>query len=319
MVRVHAGPGTRAIASLVAVLLGVVACVIAWARYSSSSVDGDFYVAIENVPRQQPGPAVAGPDASTGSFLSDCGRNRNGHRNHDNLITAPGERGGAHHLHEYVGNVSTDAYSTDSSLAAASTTCSNGDTSTYYWPVLRAALSADGEHGAHGGEVLHPSSVQVRFEGSSTSQVVAMPRFLRIVAGDSKAATSADPVALARWGCTGSPGRYTFLYPRCPSGQRVVRMFEFPSCWDGRRIDSADHRAHVAFPTRDGSCPPSTFPIPRLQVRLTYTVPPGQEYTVDALPDQKRSPLTDHADFINVMPQPLMARAVACINTGRDC
>jgi Domain of unknown function (DUF1996) len=319
VVQVHAGPGTRVIASLVAVLLGAVAFLIAWARNSSSSEGGDFYVAIENVPRERAGQTIVGPDASTGSFRSDCGRNRNGHRNHDNLITAPGERGGAHHLHEYVGNVSTDASSTDSSLAAADTTCSNGDRSTYYWPVVRAAPADDASHSAHGGAVLQPSSVQVRFEGNPAGQVVPMPRFLRVVAGDSEAATSADPVALARWGCTGSPGRYTFLYPRCPSGQRVVRMFEFPSCWDGRRTDSPDHRAHVSFPTRNGSCPGSTFPIPRLQLRVTYEIPSAQEYSVDTLPDQNGSPLTDHADFINVMSQPLMARAVACINTGRDC
>jgi hypothetical protein len=305
------------IASLVAVLLGVVVILVAWTRYSSSSVDGDVYVAIEEVPRERSVPRLVGPDASTGSFRSECGRD--GHRNHDNLVTSPGERGGAHHLHEYVGNKSTDAYSTSSSLAAAGTTCSNGDTSTYYWPVLRAGSSDHGSHGSHGGGVLDPSSIQVRFEGNATSPVVAMPRFLRVLAGDAEAATSDDPVAIARWGCTGSPGRYTFLYPRCPSGQRVMRSFEFPSCWDGRRIDSPDHRAHVAFPSSDGSCPRNTFAIPRLRLRVTYAVPPGQEYSVDTLPAQNGSPLTDHADFINVMPPPLMSRAVACINTGRDC
>jgi len=28
---------------------------------------------------------------------------------------------------------------------------------------------------------------------------------------------------------------------------------------------------------------------------------------------------SDHADFIDVMPDPLMARVVGCLNTGRRC
>nr|BFE88261.1 hypothetical protein GCM10020093_108620 [Planobispora longispora] len=74
---------------------------------------------------------------SAGSFVSRCGRNQNGHRNSDNFIVAPGVTNGAHHVHDYVGNLSTDAFSTDASLAAAGTTCAFGDRSTYFWPVLR--------------------------------------------------------------------------------------------------------------------------------------------------------------------------------------
>ncbi|MEK8169601.1 hypothetical protein NKH77_06690 [Streptomyces sp. M19] len=75
--------------------------------------------------------------ASTGTFVSDCGRNENGHLNPDNVIVAPGVSNGAHHMHDYVGNKSTNAFSTNDSLANAGTTCANGDKSTHYWPVLR--------------------------------------------------------------------------------------------------------------------------------------------------------------------------------------
>ncbi|GGP66777.1 DUF1996 domain-containing protein [Saccharothrix coeruleofusca] len=83
-----------------------------------------------NTPRPQ-------RDASTGTFTVDCGRNENGHFNPDNFIAQPGVRNGAQHLHDYVGNVSTDADSTNESLAEADTTCKNGDKSTYFWPVVR--------------------------------------------------------------------------------------------------------------------------------------------------------------------------------------
>src|SRR5262245_28052069 len=76
--------------------------------------------------------------ASTGSWRSVCGRNRvDQHHNTDNMIVAPGVPGGAHHMHDYVGNLSTNARSTDKSLAAARTTCAHDDRSVYGWPVLR--------------------------------------------------------------------------------------------------------------------------------------------------------------------------------------
>jgi hypothetical protein len=252
--------------------------------------------------------------------------------NTDNVITAPGEVGGAHHVHEYVGNLSTDAFSTDRSLAVAETTCRNGDLSTYYWPVLRLLTNgrptghghaAGGDPGGDPGRhpnreaPVTPASVLVRFSGNPTSKVVAMPRFLRLITGNASAATA--PPGTAQWGCTGTLDRRTPLYPLCPAGQHVVRIFDFPGCWDGRRTDSPTHRAHAVFPAPNGACPRDTFPIPQLRLEVAYPVPPGRSYAIDAFPDQRRHPTTDHAHFLNAMPDPLMTRVVRCINSGRRC
>jgi hypothetical protein len=48
-------------------------------------------------------------------------------------------------------------------------------------------------------------------------------------------------------------------------------------------------------------------------------VAPGHSFAIDAFPDQRRSPVTDHAQFVNVMPDALMARVVACVYSGRRC
>lgn len=267
---------------------------------------------------------------STGSFVSRCGNNENAHHNRDNVVVSPGEVGGAHHVHEYVGNVSTDAFSTDHSLAAADTTCRNGDASTYYWPVLRVltrghetdASEFMGWHGGHHNEGIRlaPASVLVQFRGNPVSRVVAMPRFLRLSTGQANAVTNPLPAGgTAQWGCTGFPTRRTRLYPLCPPGQQVVRIYEFPSCWDGRRSDSPNHVAHAVFPAPNAACPANTFPIPQLRVEVAYQVPPGRSYAIDTFPDERRSPTTDHAHFINVMPERLMARVVACVNTGKRC
>ena len=48
---------------------------------------------------------------------------------------------------------------------------------------------------------------------------------------------------------------------KCPQGVRV-QVF-FPSCWDGKNLDSPDHQSHMAYPIQasdNGYCPPG-FPV----------------------------------------------------------
>jgi Domain of unknown function (DUF1996) len=323
------GAGLLGLVVTVVLVVGAARVVVATRPDPRLPATHDF-VAIAHVPRQPSAPA-AEPDASTGSFISYCGRNETGHRNADNVVRSPDKPHGANHVHEYVGNVSTDAFSTDLSLAKAATTCSNGDTSTYYWPVLRVLSDrpnpADADEGAgwDGGEHnpgtrVPPARVLVQFRGNPASKVIAMPRFLRLSVGDARAATAPSSRAgTARWSCRGSMDRHTQLYPLCPPGEHLVRIYAFPSCWDGRRNDSPSHRTHVVFPAAGGVCPRDTFPIPQLRLKVAYDVPAGRSFAIDTFPEQHRSPTTDHADFINVMSESLMTRVVGCLNTGRVC
>ncbi|MFF9052281.1 DUF1996 domain-containing protein [Streptomyces erythrochromogenes] len=287
------------------------------------------YVDIRDVP---PVPAVAPAtpadrsDGSPGSVAVDCGRNEQGHYNEDNLVVSPGLRAGAHHTHSYVGNLTTDALSTDDSLAAAATSCAGGDRSTYYWPVLRR-LDRPGTRphetsAGHGntGAIVPETSVLVEFRGNPVSKVVAMPPFLRAMTGDAVARTAGiDAHVRARWGCSGSPDRSTALYPRCPDGDRVTRTLIFPSCWNGLDTASAGHRSHLRFPGGNGVCPTDTFPVPELRLSLAYEVPAGVPVAIDSFPEQRHSPRTDHAMFVNAMTEPQMAAVVDCLNRGRAC
>jgi hypothetical protein len=146
-----------------------------------------------------------------------------------------------------------------------------------------------------------------------------MPRFLRMITGDPVAGTQGDTNAHAQWGCSSSAGRYTPLYPRCPSGSRLTRTLDFPSCWNGLATDSADHRSHVAFPTANGACPSGTFPVPQLRIVLSYELPQGVTFAVDAFSEQHHSPKTDHALFVDVMTDRQMTAVVQCLNEGRRC
>ncbi|MFF7733217.1 DUF1996 domain-containing protein [Streptomyces sp. NPDC007984] len=288
------------------------------------------FVDITKVAPNVPAPPRASRNASKGAFKTRCGVNAEGRHNSDNVIVAPGVGNGAHHTHDYVGAIGVDAFTTDDTLAAADTTCSNGDRSTYYWPVLRdrdGVEEADAGNlggGAEGnvGKILTPASASLTFVGSPAGKVVAMPRFLRIITGDAKANANGGANANAAWSCTGFENRVQLKdkYPICPAGSRLVRTERFQNCWDGRNTDSANHRSHVAFADARGRCPAGFKAVPQLVQRLTYSGLAGStSIAVDSFPESLHKPITDHGDFINAMPDRLMKKAVQCINSGRRC
>lgn len=259
------------------------------------------------------------------SVVLRCGDNQRRHLNADNPLISQGKPYAAHHTHEYVGNVSADAMSTNESLAAARSTCEGGDLSSYFWPVLRlidgvghdAHAEGGGLHG-NVGEVLPPKSVEIRFEASPVSEVLPMPRFLRMITGDPAALSNRHgPNTRARWSCADQPGRVTTKYPLCEAGAVTLRTYEFPSCWDGRNSDSGNHRAHVSFPLDGGVCPPRTFPIPLLRITVGYEIPPARPFAIDSFPEENRDPATDHAIFINAMPEALMSDLARQLNQRR--
>ncbi len=299
-------------------------------------VAGD-YVSIESVQPNVDKPQASG-DASTGTFTSECGVNANGVFNSDNVIAAPGVSNGAHHFHDYIGNQATNAFVSDDELTRAETSCEDQrDKSSYYWPVLRLqngteeqdAQSPGGGIEGNAGEIVTPKDVTLTFVGNPKAKVTAMPRLLRIITGDAKSFVNGPANANASWSCTGFEDRQLKdKYPLCPEDSDVVRSFAFQSCWDGRNIDSANHRTHMAFTDAEGNCPAGFQPIPQLVQRIVYDVDaPSLEdggktvplFAVDSFPEQLHKPITDHGDFINVFEEDLMNEMVDCINEGRTC
>ena len=300
--------------------------------------DASDFVDIRTVKPNVSSPPAARADASRGSFTTDCGVNENKNYNTDNVIAAPGVTNGAHHLHDYVGNQDVNAFSNNDTFAAAGTSCEEqGDKSAYYWPVVRVQdgtqdfdQNSDGG-GKEGnvGKILVPAQAQIKYVGSPTSKVVAMPQFLRIITGDAKTTTNGLANANAHWSCTGFENKVqlTTQYPICPQGSKVVRTFAFQSCWDGQNVDSANHRTHVAFADANGNCQNGFKAIPQLTMRLVYNITPptvqnGQvknAYAVDGFPEQLHKPSTDHDDFISVTTGGLASKIANCVNRGQNC
>ena len=91
---------------------------------------------------------------------------------------------------------------------------------------------------------------------------------------------------------------------------------DFPQCWNGRDLDSPDHKSHMAYPV-NGACP-ATHPVlvPKLRQVMRYPVngstanfrlASGAGYTM-------------HGDFFNAWPVEEMARRVNdCIRIKVKC
>jgi hypothetical protein len=174
------------------------------------------------------------------------------------------------------------------------------------------------------GAIERPVSVDIEYRGNPTSEVVPMPKFLKSITGESKPTTRGPANARPSWTCSGFTDRLSDRYVICPEGSQVMRVHDFPSCWDGENTDSENHRDHIAFPDREtGECPEGTVAVPQVRISITYDIPTeiqeNGQYQLDSFPEENHNPVSDHNDFANVNSDETMAEIVDCINEGRSC
>lgn len=233
------------------------------------------------------------------------------HRRQDDPIVFAGQAG-VSHMHEFFGNRTTNAFSTLTSLRAGSTNCTPlADKSAYWVPTLY-----------QNGQPVAPESVTIYYQGiHDRTRAVAHPQGLRYVVGNAKAASPAENPA-ARWSCTTqAPSHRDFLV--CPPGTKVETYLDFPTCWNGRDLDSANHRDHMAFAV--GLVCPSSHPVvvPRLEFLITYPVNgTGLSLggTLNGVNVTSAPGYTFHGDFMNAWdPAELQRRVSDCINAGYIC
>lgn len=243
----------------------------------------------------------SGPQAF-GEFVAFCPFS---HRAPDDPIVHP-NHAGMSHSHEFMGNVSTAATTTVESLAGNATNCDPAvDRSAYWVPTL---------YGANGDPIAIEHATFYYFSGvNNPSELQALPFGLKIIAGQANATTPPNP-ARFKWSCLGAPDSSTTAFVVCPVGSKLEMLLNFPDCWDGKNLDSADHKSHMSYNV-NGACP-ITHPVavPQLQFKLRYatrgeagmSLASGAAYTM-------------HGDFFNAWEEAAFQNRLACLQQGVKC
>ena len=193
------------------------------------------------------------------------------------------------HLHDFFGNLTTDAFSNYGSLIEGDTTCAlPADTGAYWVP---AAYGSPG--------LIEPSDADFYYRASTDpTKIRAFPRGLRIVAGDGMA-TGPQSLRVIYWDCEdGGDDTDRTMPTDCQNGS-VSAHVRFPDCWNGVTLDSVNHRSHMAYsvdgPGAHKVCPAThPVPVPRLIYKLEWPYHDGPTLFLSSGPA-----FTLHADFVN--------------------
>lgn len=288
-------------------------------------------------------PGSAYPD-NVGAFRFICGP---GQVLADDPIMYPGQPGKSH-LHQFYGNTAANAYSTYNSLRTTgqSTCMSPLNRSAYWMPAL-----LDGK-----GNVVRPDYVQIYYkrmpitdskcsltsgDPNAMGNCIPLPNGLRFIFGRDMTNLSAAPTGNFHFLCQTPQGGLvgTGSYPTmdqalavCTPGNVFAAIVDAPYCWDGKNLDSANHRSHVAYPGYNYSwsgalkCPPGyPYVIPTFTLGARYTIAPGDDttkwtFSSDAMaPGQPRGS-TFHADWFGAWDNTVMAMWTDnCINKLLNC
>jgi Domain of unknown function (DUF1996) len=238
------------------------------------------------------------------NFVSGC---RFSHRNTDDPIVYPGQPGKSHD-HTFIGNDTTDAFSTLGTMLGATSSCRRaGDTAGYWVPTLVSAT----------GEAIEPRTASVYYRRRTLSALRAFPPGFKLIAGNSNA-TAPQGLRVTSWNCgPAAEVRPQSTIPTCPNAGRagLALHVQFPNCWDGASLDSPDHQSHMAYSAR-GRCPAGhPVAVPAIQVNIRYPSTGGPGFQLAS-----GGQLSGHADFFNAWDAGTLQQLVdGCLNALRHC
>ncbi|KAF1835703.1 hypothetical protein BDW02DRAFT_587926 [Decorospora gaudefroyi] len=240
----------------------------------------------------------------------------------------------AAHMHQIVGgnsfNVSMPSATLDPATASTCTTCDFVDDLSNYWTAnlyFRARNNTFqrvpqmvnlGLRGREGVTVYYIPP----YDG--VGRVTAFPKGFRMLVGDPglrgeqgmqrqichRCFTTMEQEPFGGAPCVGPMDTFELPSKMCGGGIRTT--ITFPTCWDGKNLDSPNHKDHVAYPVsstfeRGGRCPAShPVPVPQLMYEVMWDTTPFNDASL--WPEDGSQPFTysmgdgtgygQHGDYI---------------------
>ncbi|KAK0625467.1 hypothetical protein B0T17DRAFT_617556 [Bombardia bombarda] len=185
------------------------------------------------------------------------------------------------HLHQIVGgnafNISMDPTTPPPSLATC-TTCTFAEDFSNYWTAVLFFRAKNGSYhrvpqkpnvgfeAATGGMTIY----YIPYVGNTKQTVTAFQPGFRMLVGQQGYRTKAEASKFRQltYTCLKDPmtrSGETMDFPTAPCKAGIMTNVRFPTCWDGKNLDSPDHMSHVVYPTsgtfeNGGPCP-ATHPV----------------------------------------------------------
>lgn len=286
------------------------------------------------------------------------------HSSYNDPIVFPGQENAAH-LHRFYGNTLADHDSTAESLLTTGESSCQGNSlnrSAYWMPSLLAPAydlesgeRLTDENGEPAWQVVKAvvGNDEVAHEIFYYSAAVddlesiqPVPVGLRIIAGNPMAMPGMEQdTSIVRWHCQSwgsddsSNPRWSTSIPICRTPDRLRLDIFFPSCWNGTDLDAADHKSHMAYPSKNATtgnmeCP-SSHPVALARPSFHYAFPvkPENEHPTDRstrgwrlaadmyeVTDTIAGGVSLHGDWFNAWhPQIMEAIVEGCIQQRLDC
>jgi hypothetical protein len=241
-------------------------------------------------------------------------------------IVYPGQNN-VGHLHAFYGNSGITPSFNPSPNAPTPSTCAGGaaNASGYWVPALFDQTTK---------QVITAEELGLYYKTSGNTGYLRhspIPHGFRMIAGNALAGAAQPHVT---WYCTatgardGADGRP----PACPVGAVLQFGVTFPTCWNGRDLDSPDHKSHMAYLERHSTpdsgtvakCPP-THPVLFTEISelLQYRVRPGdnpQNWCFSNNMPGQACGTGGHADWWGAWNEGIMQRFTdKCHNARKDC
>jgi hypothetical protein len=270
---------------------------------------------------------IAPDSPDIGAFRTPCSYS---HMAFDDPIVYPGIPGAAH-LHTFFGNTATSATSTAQSIRdSGNSTCLGGTINrTAYWVPTMIDTTT--------GKPIVPDVAAIYYKQgyalTPSSLIQPLPVGLRMIAGDPRNASAGSPVASFK--CIGGPNnsndQYGSAIPNCDAGAEVYQVIVFPQCWDGRNLDSPDHKSHMSYvvPLQQPpwfTCPAThPVPIPEITFNILYTVQTKDaakawRLSSDTYDTSLPGGYSSHGDWFNGWKKDISDTwAVNCVQARKDC